>query len=292
MIDEHEASNSIGMELIDCIELPVLVVDRDLTLVSFNPAATNLLALTGADRGRHLRSIQMFAGVKNLTDLCEHVIGSGSSHRMEIGNGEGSWFSLSIGCHKANQNINGVVLTLTNVTAFRESLDRAIKEREYTKAVINTIVDALVIVDADLRIQAANQAFYGLFQTSRDESQGVAFYQFGSGKWDVPGLRSLIDASSASDDHLGSLECDQELAAGHRTLLLNARRLIPWRSARTDNAHHHSGHHGTQERPRGIARERRGTTYPPSRGRIPGIRTRSQEAGPNGHRCRQRIEPG
>ena len=58
-----------------------------------------------------------------------------------------------------------------------------------------------------------------------NESQGAAFYQFGSGKWDIPGLRSLIDASSASDDYLGSLECDQELAAGRRTLLLNARRL-------------------------------------------------------------------
>jgi PAS domain S-box-containing protein len=225
MIDEHEASNSIGMELIDCIELPVLVVGRDLTLVSFNPAAADLLALTGSDRGRHLRSFQMFAGVKNLLDICEHVIGSESSHRMEIGDGAGSWFSLNIGCYKANQTINGAVLTLTNVTAFRESLERAIVEREYTKAVINTIADALVIVDADLRIQAANQAFYELFQTSRDESQGAAFYQFGSGKWDVPGLRSLIDASSASDDYLGSLECDQELAAGHRTLLLNARRL-------------------------------------------------------------------
>ena len=160
MIDAHEASNSIGMELIDCIELPVLVVDRDLTLVSFNPAAGKLLALTGSDLGRQLRSIQMFAGVKNLPDICEHVIANGSSHRMEIGDGAGSWFSLNIGCHKANQNINGAVLTLTNVTAFRESLERAIEEREYTKAVINTIADALVIVDADLKIQAANQAFY------------------------------------------------------------------------------------------------------------------------------------
>ena len=55
MIDAHEASNSIGMELIDCIELPVLVVDRDLTLVSFNPAAAKLLALT------RLRSWQTIA---------------------------------------------------------------------------------------------------------------------------------------------------------------------------------------------------------------------------------------
>jgi two-component system CheB/CheR fusion protein len=225
MIDAHEAPNSIGMELIDCIELPVLVVDRDLTLVSFNPAAAKLLALTGSDRGRQLRSIQMLAGVKKLPDLCEHVIASGSSHRLEIGDGAGSWFSLNIGCHKANQNINGAVLTLTNVTAFRESLERAIEEREYTKAVINTIADALVIVDADLRIQAANQAFYTLFDTSRDQSQGATFYQLGGGDWDVPRLRSLIDASSASNDYLRSLECDQELAAGRRSLLLSASRL-------------------------------------------------------------------
>ena len=224
MTDAHEAPKLFGMDLIDCIELPVLIVDRDLTLVSFNPAAAKLLALTASDRGRQLPSIRMFATVKNLAELCEHVIASGSSHRVEIGDSSGSWFSLSIGCHKANQNINGAVLTLTNVTAFRESLERAIEEREYTKAVINTIADALVIVDADLRIQAANQAFYELFQTSRDESQGATFYQFGSGKWDVPGLRSLVGPSSASDDYVGSLECDQELTAGRRTLLLNARR--------------------------------------------------------------------
>jgi PAS domain S-box-containing protein len=225
VIDAHEASNSIGMELIDCIELPVLVVDRELTLVSFNPAAAKLLSLTGSDRGIQLRSVAMLCRVKNLEDLCEHVIASGSSHRVEIGDGAGSWFSLNIGCNKANQKVSGAVLALTNVTAFRESLERAIEEREYTKAVINTIADALVIVDADLRIQAANQAFYALLQTSRERAQGAAFYQVGSGDWDTTKLRSLIDGSSASNDHLGSLECDHDAAGGRRSLLLNARRL-------------------------------------------------------------------
>ena len=225
MIDAHQASNSLGMELIECIELPVLVVDRDLTLVSFNSAAARLLSLTGSDRGRQLQSIQMLTGVKNLEDLCEHVIASGSSHRVEIGDGSGSWFSLNISCRKANENIEGAVLALTNVTAFRESLERAIEERDYTKAVINTIADALVIVDADLRIQAANQAFYALFQTSRERSQGAALYQMGSRDWDIPRLRSLVDGSSASNDYLESLECDQELATGRRSLSLNARRL-------------------------------------------------------------------
>ena len=52
-------------------------------------------------------------------------------------------------------------------------------------------------------------------------------YQLGGGDWDIPRLRSLIDGSSASNNYLGSLECDQELAAGRRSLLLNARRLNP-----------------------------------------------------------------
>ena len=292
MIDARQVSNSLGMELIDCIELPVLVVRRDLTLVSFNPAAAKLLSLTGSDHGRQLQSIQMFTGVKNLEDLCEHVIASGSSHRVEVADGAGSWFSLNISCHKANQDIKGAVLTLTNVTAFRESLERAIEEREYTKAVINTIADALVIVDADLRIQAANQAFYALFQTSRERSQGATFYQLGSGDWDIPRLRSLIDGSSASNDYLGSLECDQELAAGRRTLLLNARRLNRGGQAGQMTLITIQDITERKKRHGGVARERRGTAYPPSRRRIPGLRTRPEEARTNGHRRRPGIEPG
>jgi signal transduction histidine kinase len=227
MSDAWPVSKPLGVELIDCLELPVLVLDRDLTLVSFNPAAATLMSLTGSDYGRPLHSIQMLTGVQNLEELCEHVIASGSSHRVEVSAGAGSWYSLSIGCYKANQNIDGAVLTLTNVTGFRESLERAVKEREYTKAVINTIGDALMIVDGDLRVQAANQAFYTLFQTSREKSQGVHFYQLGHGDWDVPLLRTLLNGNPQPDDYLGSLECDHEfLAAGRRTLLLTARRLI------------------------------------------------------------------
>jgi PAS domain S-box-containing protein len=214
------------MELIDCIELPILIIDRDLTVASFNTAAARLFSLSGADCGRHLHSIQKPAVTQQMEELCEHVIATGSSHRLEVADGAGSRFSVNIGCHKANQNINGAVLTFTNVTAFRESLERAIEEREFTKVVLNTIADGLVIVDSDLRIQAANQAFYALFQTSRQESQGAHLYHLGNGGWDIPQLRGLLDPSSSPNDHPESLECDHEFpGVGRRTLWLNARPL-------------------------------------------------------------------
>ena len=227
MSDTHQASGSLGMELINCIELPVLVVDCDLTLVSLNPAAATLLSLSHSDYGRQLHSIEMLAGMRNLEVLCEHVISGGSSRRVEVADGAGSWYCLSIGCYRTGQNIIGAVLTFTNVTAFRESLERAIEEREYTKAIFNTIADALVIVDGDFRIQAANQAFYALFKTSREKSQGTDFYQLGGGNWDMAQLQTLLSGNSPPADDLRSLECDHEFSgAGCQTLLLNARRLI------------------------------------------------------------------
>jgi PAS domain S-box-containing protein len=226
MVEAHSAANPLGTELIDCIELPVLVVDRGLTLVRFNPAAAKLLSLSSND-GIHLHSVRMLAGVQNLEELCEHAMATGSSHRIEVIDGAGSCFSVNISCYRRDRDIKGAVLTLTNVTAFRESLGRAIEEREYTKSVVNTIADALVIVDAELRVQSANQAFYTQFQTSRENSQGVHFYQLNNGNWDVPRLRALLDGSSTGNDDLGSLECDHEFpAGGRRTLLLNARRLV------------------------------------------------------------------
>lgn len=133
MIDEREASISPEMEILGCIELPILVVDRDLTLVSFNQAAARLLSLTGSDRGSQLRSIQMLTPVKNLEDLCHHVVASESSHRVEVADGAGSWFSLSISCHKTDQRVTETVLTFTNVTALRESLERAIENASTPK---------------------------------------------------------------------------------------------------------------------------------------------------------------
>ena len=227
MVDEGPAAKSPGMELIDCIELPVLVIARDLTVAGFNAAAAKLLSLSDSDYGRHLHSLRTLAGMQHLQELVEHVIATGISHRVEVAGGEGSWFSVSIGCHKAAQSIHGAVLTFTNVTAFRESLERAIEEREFTKVVLNNIRDALVIVDSDLRIQAANQAFYALFQTSRQESQGSHLYHLGSGDWDVPQLQTLLDVNSSPNENRQSLECDHDFTGiGRRTLWLNACPLI------------------------------------------------------------------
>ncbi|MCG3115991.1 MAG: ATP-binding protein [Candidatus Manganitrophus sp. SA1] len=217
----------IGDDLINCIELPILVINRDHSVTGFNPAAAAILSLAPSDVGRPLRDVPMLAEVNDLEALCELVMNGRASFHREVQNGAGSWFSLGIGPYKgSDQKISGAVLTLTNVTAFRASLEQAIAEREYTKAIINTVIYPLVVLDEEFRVQAANQAFYLMFQASREGTRGVRFYELGKPDWDVLRLRTLFSEARSTDGPLDVVEMDHEFpAVGRRTLLLNARRL-------------------------------------------------------------------
>ena len=64
---------------------------------------------------------------------------------------------------RGDRQVTGTVLTFTNVTAFRASIDQVIYERECTKAILNTVADPLVVLSADQRIQSGNRAFYTMF---------------------------------------------------------------------------------------------------------------------------------
>ncbi|MGH8602412.1 MAG: PAS domain-containing protein [Gammaproteobacteria bacterium] len=48
------------------------------------------------------------------------------------------------------------------------------------------MIDPLVVLDEDLRVQAANQAFYAMFQTSREVIREVRLYELGKPDWDIP----------------------------------------------------------------------------------------------------------
>jgi PAS domain S-box-containing protein len=231
MVTSHRVSadssvRSLGAEIIDSIDLPILVAGRDYTVASFNQAAAAFFSLAPADVGRSLGEIPVLSSVKRLAELCEDAVAHGASCQGEVRDAIGSWFVLRIAPYRGrDQQIAGAVLTLTNVTAFRESLEQAVHEREYTKSIINTVSHPLVVLDEDLQIQTANQAFYAMFQVSRGETQGIRLYELASANWTTR-LQTLVKGSRSANGEFEGVEVEHEFPdVGRRTLLLNARRL-------------------------------------------------------------------
>ena len=216
-------TNDIG--ILDAVDLPIILIGRDCTSCPRQPRRHNGAGLDGL--GYWPISVAIFLlALENLDRLCAQVIADGAPCRREMREGD-RYFLLRIAPYTgSDRQIVGAVLTFTNVTAFRASIDQAIYEREYTKAILNTVIDPLVVLDAKLRVQTANRAFYARFGVSRDETQGVSIRKLGNNEWETSEVWESIETTLSDDTEFKAVEIDREFPAiGRRTVVLDARRL-------------------------------------------------------------------
>ncbi len=146
--------------------------------------------------------------------------------RHELRNGD-RWFLVRISPYAgADRQVSGAVLAFTNVTAFRASLDQAIYEREFTKTILNTVIDPLVVLGDGLQVQTANRAFYDWFGVSREQTQGVSLRDLGGDDWRESSFWPSLEATLSYNREFQTIEFEGPFPkVGSRTVLLDARRL-------------------------------------------------------------------
>ena len=212
--------------ILDTVDVPIMVVGLDATLILFNRAATDAFGLSPSDLGRSPSSGAAFADAKDLETLCAQVIADAAPIRRDVQSGDRRFLLRVAPYTRSTGEVAGAVLTFTNVTAFRASLDQAVYQREYTKAILNTVSNPLVVLDAGLRVQSANRAFYATFGTSREKTQGVPLRDFGDDDWKACGLWTSLTAILSDDRDFEQLEVTRDFPGlGPRTVLLDARRI-------------------------------------------------------------------
>ena len=221
-----DADTADLIDILDAVEVPIVVLRRDFAIARFNKAAEEVLRLAPSDTGRLSRDVPVFAGLPRLEEQCSQVIASGVESRADLRDGDRSFVVHISPYANGDRQVTGAVLTFTNVTVFRASIDQAIYEREFTKAILNTVADPLVVLSADQRIQSGNRAFYTMFGVSRDETQGVPLYELGNGTLELARLRTQLKEMLAGSDAFQPVQVDHTSPRiGQRTLMLDARPL-------------------------------------------------------------------
>src|SRR4051812_49773426 len=64
----------------------------------------------------------------------------------------------------------------------------------YAESIVDTVRDPLLLLDADLRVRSASRSFYEDFGVKPEETEGRLVYELGNGQWDIPELRTLLEA--------------------------------------------------------------------------------------------------
>jgi len=66
--------------------------------------------------------------------------------------------------------------------------------RLYAESIVATIREPLIILDNKLHIRTANKSYFEKFNTSEVETEHKSFFQIGSGQWNIPSLREMLDS--------------------------------------------------------------------------------------------------
>ena len=96
-----------------------------------------------------------------------------------------------------------------------------------TRAIVETIHEPFLVLDADLRIIVASRSFYEKFQVTKEETQGELFYEIGNGQYNIPALRHFL--KNIIPEHAVMKEykiVHDFISIGHRTLLISAREVV------------------------------------------------------------------
>lgn len=96
----------------------------------------------------------------------------------------------------------------------------------YVKTVVDIVNESVLILNDDLRVIAANEIFYQTFRVKLEDTEGHAVYELGSGQWDIPALRKLLEDILPKNTVFKGFKVIHEFPSiGRRVMILNARKV-------------------------------------------------------------------
>ncbi len=98
--------------------------------------------------------------------------------------------------------------------------------RDYADAIIRTVRGPLLVLNQDLRIISANEAFYNAFKVAPDNTENRLLYDLGNRQWNIPKLRILLEEILPEKNTIEDFVVEHDFKdIGQKTMLLNARTL-------------------------------------------------------------------
>ncbi|MGP0073076.1 MAG: chemotaxis protein CheB [Bryobacteraceae bacterium] len=143
--------------LIESVDVVYVVLDSDLRIRRFTPAAQKVLNLIPTDIGRPIGDIKPNLEVEDLSELIQDVIVKMKHREQDVRDVSGRWYSLRIRPYKTQDSrIDGAILALTDIDALRRVQDIASGMEASLRALIRQPPDLLLAASPEGHVLLAN----------------------------------------------------------------------------------------------------------------------------------------
>jgi two-component system CheB/CheR fusion protein len=203
--------------------IPIIMLGRDLRIRHITHQAHEVFNLIPGDVGRPITDIKLNLELEGLEGLVQEVIDSLTVKTQDVQDREGHWYRLSIRpYYTVDKKIEGAVITLVDINELKQNLLRLNQSQRLVQGVLASMGEALLVMDRDLNIKMANQAFYKTFQLTPEETIGAHLCELGKRQWDIPELKQLLGDVLARSASFQNYLFEYDFpGVGRLTLLLN-----------------------------------------------------------------------
>src|SRR6185503_4880327 len=127
-----------------------------------------------------------------------------------------------------------ILLAIEDVSEERAARAESKRSWQVTQSIVDTIRDPLVVLENDMTIVTASEAFLTMFGITQAEARGRRVSELGQHQWDVPALRHVLDKVLPENKPFENFEIEDVFPVlGRRVFNLNARKI----SQPGNNAH-------------------------------------------------------
>jgi PAS domain S-box-containing protein len=125
----------------------------------------------------------------------------------------------------ASGKVERLVLSLLEVTDRIKTEKKMEKALAYAESIVDTIPEPLIILDKNLIVKTANNAFYQTFKVSIEDTKNKLLFELGNHQWNIPILRKLLEEVIPLNHNVKDFEVDHNFPSiGKKSMMLNAGR--------------------------------------------------------------------
>lgn len=170
-VDELAQLSSDLQNLLAATNIATLFLDRDLRILRFTPATSDLFNIRAVDCGRPISDLTHCLGYAELMSDCQQLLKDLVPIEREIQDHTGRWFLTRLLPYRSKEDrIDGVVITFIDITQRKASeADLRQSQQRYRLLVESATEYAIIMLDANGEIQLWNRGAERMFGFTEEE---------------------------------------------------------------------------------------------------------------------------
>lgn len=212
--------------LLTNVNIPVLMLNNELQIRNYTPPTQRLMNIRPLDLGRPITDIRLNLKLEDLEPILHDVLEKLGTRELEVQDRNGCWHLLRVRPYRTSENkIEGLVLVLLDIDQLRKSQQELKEARDFARTVTESVGIPIVVLNRDLRIRSANNAFRELARRPPEDLDGRSFPDVMELVWNMASIRPVLEQlRDQAPDH--GFVFDHEIASPQYSALQTKGRVV------------------------------------------------------------------